>query len=67
MQAIRTEVAEGHQAIPAEMTASDQAIFARMTDGFQAVRSDISELGERMARVETKVEGIEAGATAGPQ
>ena len=58
-QAIRTEMNAGFQAIRAEMNAGDQAIRAEMAEEFKAVRADISALGERMARVETRLDSIE--------
>ena len=58
-QSIRAEMAKMDQSIRAEMTGVDNSIRAEMAAGFQAVRSDISDLRERMARVETKVDGIE--------
>ncbi len=58
-QAIRAEIAADHQSIRSEMVKGDQALRAEMTKGFQAIRADISALGERMARVETRVGGIE--------
>ena len=45
---LRTELAEGHQAIRTEMAESDRAI-----------RADISVLGERIARVDTRLTSIE--------
>ena len=70
IQTLRTEMSEGHQAIRAEMSKGDQAIRAEMNAGFQAIRTemaesdqairaDISVLGERMARVETRLDSIE--------
>ena len=44
----------------ADMVAGHQAIRAEMAEEFKAVRSDISDLRERMARVETRLESIEA-------
>ena len=58
-QAIRAEMNAGFQAIRAEMNAGDQAIRAEMGGGFKLVRADISALGERMARVETRLDSIE--------
>ena len=58
-QAIRTEMNAGFQAIRAEMNAGDQAIRTEMAEESKAVRADISALGERMARVETRLDSIE--------
>ena len=58
-QAIRAEMNAGFQAIRAEMNAGDHAIRAEMAEEFKAVRADISALGERMARVETRLDSIE--------
>ena len=63
---LRSEMTANNQSIRAEMTANIQSVRAEMTDmrsemhgGFTAVRSDIADLGERMARVESKIEGID--------
>ena len=58
-QSIRAEMNAGFQAIRAEMAESDQAIRAEMAESDQAIRADISALGERMARVETRLDSIE--------
>ena len=58
-QAIRAEMNAGFQAIRAEMNAGFQAIRAEMAESDQAIRADISVLGERMARVETRLDSIE--------
>ena len=58
-QSIRAEMAESDQAIRAEMNAGFQAIRAEMAESDQAIRADISALGERMARVETRLDSIE--------
>ena len=56
---LRAEMIKGDQAIRAEMNAGFQAIRAEMGGEFKAVRADISALGERMARVETRLDSIE--------
>ena len=50
---------EGLDEVRAEMIKGDQAIRAEMAEEFKAVRADISALGERMARVETRLDSIE--------
>ena len=57
--ALRADMNDGFQAIRAEMAESDQAIRTEMTEEFKAVRADISMLGERITRVETRLTGIE--------
>ena len=47
------------QDLRADMVAGHQAIRTEMAEEFKAVRSDISDLRERMARVETRLESIE--------
>ena len=56
---LRAEMIKGDQAIRAEMNAGFQAIRAEMAEEFKAVRADISVLGERMARLETRLDSIE--------
>ena len=56
---LRAEMIKGDQATRAEMNAGFQAIRAEMAEEFKAVRADISVLGERMARVETRLDSIE--------
>lgn len=51
IQALRTEMVEGHQEIRAEMGKGDQANRAEMTAGFQAVRAEIAET-DRAIRAE---------------
>ena len=58
-QAIRTEMAAGDQAIRAEMAAGEKAVRSELTREFKAERADISQLGERLARVETRLDSIE--------
>ncbi len=69
-RSILAEMAEGHQAIRAVMAEGDQTPRTGMTREFrsfraemaadhQAIRADISALDERVARVETRVGGIE--------
>ena len=58
-QAIRAEMAESDQAIRTEMNEEFKAVRAEMAVEFKAVRADISALGERMARVETRLDSIE--------
>lgn len=58
-RAIRAEMAESDRAIRAEMAESDRAIRAGMAEEFKAVRSDISVLGERIARMETRLTSVE--------
>lgn len=47
------------QALHTEMAAGDQALRTTMVEEFKAVRSDLSDLRERMARVETRLDSIE--------
>ena len=56
---LRAEIIKGDQSIRAEMNAGFRAIRADMAEEFKAVRADISALGERMARVETRLDSIE--------
>ncbi len=42
-----------------EMAADHQTIRTEMAEEFKAVRLDISQLGERLARVETRLDSIE--------
>ena len=42
IQALRTEMVEGHQEIRAEMGKGDQANRAEMTAGFQAIRAEMA-------------------------
>ena len=51
IQALRTEMVEGHQEIRAEMGKGDQANRAEMTAGFQAVRAEMAE-SDRAIRAE---------------
>ena len=59
IQQLRIEMSEEFKAVRSEMAAGDQAIRAEMAAGFRLVQAQISDLGERMARVETKTDGIE--------
>lgn len=59
IQTLRTEMAEGHQEIRAELVKGDQAIRAEMTAGDQSIRAEVSALGERIARVETRLTSVE--------
>lgn len=56
---LRAEMVNGDQAIRTEMNAGFQAIRAEMAEEFKAVRADVSALGERLARVETRLYSIE--------
>ena len=58
-QAIRAEMAESDRAIRADMSEEFWAVRADMSEEFRAVRADISVLGERIARVETRLTSIE--------
>ncbi len=51
IQALRTEMVEGHQEIRAEMGKGDQANRAEMTAGFQAIRAEMAE-SDRAIRAE---------------
>ena len=59
IQQLRFEMSEEFKAVRSEMAAGDQAIRAEMAAGFSLVQAQISDLGERMARVETRTDGIE--------
>ena len=58
-QAIRADMAESNQAIRADMAESNRAIRADMAESNRAIRADVSALGERMARVETRLASVE--------
>ncbi len=59
LKAIRAEMAAGFREVQAEMVKGERAIRAEMAESDQTIHADISALGERMARVETRLAGAE--------
>ena len=58
-RAIRADMSEEFGAVRADMSEEFGAVRADMSEEFRAVRADISVLGERIARVETRLTSIE--------
>lgn len=67
IQALRAETAEGFQEIRADMADEFKAVRAEMAQSNQSIRADVSALGERMARVETRLSGVERALYADPE
>lgn len=66
IQELRIDMADEFKAVRDEMAEGDRAIRADMAEEFTAIRADVSALSERMARVETRLSGVERALYADP-
>ena len=61
IQDLRDEMAGEFRAVREEMAEEFKAVREEMAEGFMGVRSEIARANERLARTETRLDGVEDG------